>query len=96
MFGRSKPGSEYFCGWSSRVGYLYEPGHDHWWGVRSEADAEFVAPDVIDVVRRRVLPQLTARLAHQDPPPEFYDSDHPDVRCHGAHCLADDVDEEDD
>jgi hypothetical protein len=74
---------------------LYEPGHDHWWGVRDEADAELVAADVLHVVTTYVLPHLTARLAHQDPPPTFNDSDHPDVRCEWAYCLADDVEDDD-
>jgi hypothetical protein len=93
---KPSPNEEYFCGWSERIGYLYEPGHDHWWGVRDETDAELVSADVIHVVETYVLPQLTARFARQDPPPDFYDSDHPDMRCEWAYCLASDVYWEDD
>lgn len=77
------PNEEYFCGWSARVGYLYEPAHDHWWAVRDEAGADVVAADVIHVVDAFVKPQLTARLMGEEPPPTFSQSQ---VRCTWADC----------
>jgi len=59
---KPSPNEEYFCGWSERIGFLYEPGHDHWWAVQNAADAQLVAADVIHVVKTYALPQLTARL----------------------------------
>jgi hypothetical protein len=90
------PNEQYFCGWTTRVGYLYEPGHDHWWGVRDEADAQLVAADVIRVVRTYVVPQLTARLNRQNPPSEYSDGHQSERRCEWPYCYAnDEFDDED-
>jgi hypothetical protein len=89
---KPSPNTTYFVGWEERVGYLSRPGHDHWWAVTNEADAEVVAADVIRRVRTFVVPQLTARLARTAPPPTFGDNDHPNERCKWPHCLGSDDD----
>jgi hypothetical protein len=57
-------------GWTERVGSLMDPPHDHWWTSRTADDVPAVAAHVIAVVRDAVLPQLRARLAGSEPPPQ--------------------------
>jgi hypothetical protein len=95
---QSKPSlnQQYFCGWQQRVGYLYQPAHDHWWAVRDEAEAQLVAADVIRVVGTYAVPQLWARLAHEDPPPTFSDGTRRGDPCPWPHCFDNDDTREDD
>jgi hypothetical protein len=57
-------------GWQERVGFLIDPPHDHWWTIQTESDVPLVADHVVATVRDAVLPQLQARLAGAEPPPQ--------------------------
>ena len=88
---KPSPNVEYFCGWKDRIGYLSEPGHDHWWAVRDDAEAELVAADVIHQVKAYAVPQLAARLDRRQPPPTF--SDGSDGPCKWPLCWHNDDDD---
>jgi hypothetical protein len=76
-------------GWQQRVGFLMESPHDHWWTIRTAEDVPAIADHVIALVRDAVLPQLRARLAGSEPPPQPSPDTGPAQDCPWPSCTYD-------
>ncbi len=81
--------------WHERLGFLAEPPHDHWFLVQGPDDADPVADELITLVRDVALPQLTARVRGEVPPPVPVlprdpgpdGAERPRVACPSAYCT---------
>lgn len=55
--------ADYPVGLTERIGHFMDTPRDYWWKIKAGDDTTAVAQDVIDLIRNRALPAMTAAVS---------------------------------
>ena len=61
---KPSPSVHYGIGWQKRIGSLIPGGKDKWWEITPDSSLSNVSKEVIEVVRKVVVPELDREVGH--------------------------------